>query len=321
MLPLFQDLRAQRPAVRSFLLKALLLVALFLCLDRLIGHILLGGLERYYGLNEPAVVLCVGHSHTVLGIDKVALERALGVPVAKFAVEGANTSDRLAMVRYYLARQAKSVRAVVYDVDAHAFTSAGLSSASYQLLFPFIGDPEIRAYIKEHCASQTEYLLRRLLWLPRYDELTITLAARGYFKKWTNLKLGTINAERLNEQVREGRFRKIAFDEASIGQFGKMVECARGGGRTLLLTYIPTVDIMNRAEPEKFERAMGLFRGFATRSGVVFLDYNRDYERCHEFFFDPIHLNPAGQKVVTARLAEDLQKVLGKAAPSAAKTD
>ena len=173
------DLRAQGPQLRRFLLKAGLLLVLFVVLDRLAGWVLLRGLDRYYGLDQPAAVLCVGHSHTVLGINKVALEKTLGVPVAKFAVEGANTADRLEMIRYYFRRQPASVRAVVYDVDAHSFTSAGLSSASYTLLYPFIGDPGIRAYIRRNCASATEYWLRRLLCVTRYNELTIC-AVCGY---------------------------------------------------------------------------------------------------------------------------------------------
>src|SRR5262245_53844805 len=113
--PFLTDLCSQAPHLKRFIRKALLLLVLFLVLDRIAGWILLHGLERYYGMDVPAQVLCVGHSHTVLGIDKVELEQALGVPVAKFAVEGANTSDRLVMIRYYLKRQPNSVRAVVYD--------------------------------------------------------------------------------------------------------------------------------------------------------------------------------------------------------------
>jgi hypothetical protein len=313
MPPLLNDLHSQASSVRSFILKATLLLILFIGLDRILGRVFLGGLDRYYGLNEPAAVLCVGHSHTVLGIDKVELERQLGVPVAKFAVEGANTADRLMMIRYYFSRQPKSVRAVVYDVDGHTFTGAGLSSSSYQLLFPFIDDPEIRAYIKQNCISSTEYWLRRLFCLPRYNELTLSLAVRGYLHRWTSFKFGKVDVSRLANEIREGRFRHIEFDQENSKQFEKTVAFVCSQDSSLFLAYLPTIDVFNAAEPEKFGHTMEIFKSYAaTNSSVNFLDYNETFQSRHELFRDPIHLNRDGQKEVTARLAADLRRALEK---------
>lgn len=310
-MPLLKDLRSQVPALRRFLAKLVLLGLLFLGLDRLLGWGLRLGLDRYYGLNEPAAVLCVGHSHTVLGIDIIYLSQALGLPTAKFAVEGANTADRLEMIRYYFRRQPGAARAVVYDVDANSFTSAGLSSASYTLLFPFIDDPGIRAYIKRNCRSRTEYWLRVLLCAPRCNEMTLSLSVRGLLKKWSNFKFGSVQVGRLQEQIRQGRFRHIAFDADNIRLFGETARLVAGNGATLCLTYIPTIDILNQAEPEKFKHSMELLRGLAaTNSSVVFLDYNSEFQSRHDLFFDSIHLNREGQRAVTARLCEDLRRCL-----------
>jgi hypothetical protein len=309
--PLIRDLRLQAPSVCRLASKTVLLLVLFVGLDRSLGWMLRTGLDRYYGLNEPAAVLCVGHSHTVLGVDKVYLEQALGLPVAKFAVEGANAADRLMMIQYYFTRQPKSLRAVVYDVDAHTFTGAGLSSSSYQLLFPFIDDPEMRRYLKQNCASRTEYVLRRLLCTTRYNELTISLAMRGYLKKWTNFKFGKYNIEAIRQQIREGRFRRIAFDKDSINLFEKTTSFVSSHGCTMFLAYIPTIDVFNGAEPEKFQHSVEMLDHYAATSPtIVFLDYNREYQSRHDLFFDSIHLNRDGQKEVTARLAQDLKRFL-----------
>jgi len=315
LIPLLHDLRSQASLLKRFFGKALLLLLLFICLDRLLGGILRAGLDRYYGLDQPAVVLCVGHSHTVLGIDKVYLERELGVPVAKFAVEGANTADRLMMIRYYFSRQPNSVRAVVYDVDAHTFTGAGLSSSSYQLLFPFIDDPEMRAYIKRNCASRNEYILRRLLCVTRYDELTLSLSIRGYLRKWTSYKFGKVDVAALGQQIQEGRFRRIEFDRDNINQFENTLSFVRDNHCTLFEAYIPTMDVFNRAEPDKFQRSMEMLSKYAaTNSRVVFLNYNEVFQSRHELFRDPIHLNRDGQREVSAKLAEDLKRCLGQEA-------
>ena len=102
--------------MRNFLLKAIILVSLIICIDQIISLVCRRGLDDYYTLAQPAQILCVGHSQTVLGIDKVRIEKEMGLRVAKFALEGANTADRLALIRYYFARQPHSVKAVVYDV-------------------------------------------------------------------------------------------------------------------------------------------------------------------------------------------------------------
>jgi hypothetical protein len=311
--PLLNDLRSQAASVRSFILKATLLLILFFILDHVLGRVFVGGLDRYYGLNEPAAVLCVGHSHTVLGIDKVELERQLGVPVAKFAVEGANTADRAMMIRYYFSRHPKSVRAVVYDVDAHTFTGTGLSSSSYQLLFPFIDDPEIRAYVKQNCASSAEYWLRRLFCLPRYNELTLSLAVRGYLHRWTSFKFGKVDVNRLAKEIHEGRFLRIEFDQENCKEFDRTTAFVSSQGSSLFLAYLPTIDVFNAAEPEKFGVAMEIFKSYAaTNSSITFLDYNKEFQSQHDLFRDPIHLNRDGQRKVTARLAEDLKRFLQK---------
>lgn len=311
-IPLVQDLGTQAPLVRRFLVKAILLLVVFLCLDRVLGWLLRTGLDRYYGLNAPATVLCVGHSHTVLGIDKVMLEEKLGIPIAKFSVEGANTADRLMMIRYFFARHPNSVRAVIYDVDAHTFTASGLSSSSYELLFPFIDDPEIRAYLKQNCSSSTRYLLCRLLCAPRYNEMLLSFAARGYLKNWSNFKQGTIDPRRLGQFLGQGRMRRIEFDPDNLRQFVNTLNFVRDRGCTLFLVYIPTLDLLNQAEPEKFARAMDIFaQCTATNSRVAFLDYNKELQSRHELFYDPIHMNRLGQQEVTERLAMDLKPFLG----------
>lgn len=308
-IPLFEDLRSQAGLARRLVGKTLLFLALFWCLDRGTGWALFRGLERYYGMDVPAQVLCVGHSQVVLGIDKVALESALGVPVAKFAIEGANTADRDMMIRYYLRRQPGSVRTIVYGVDAHTFTGSGLSSSSYRLLFPFIGDDEVRGFIRRNCASRFEFLLRVALCSPRYNELTISLAVRGWLHNWANYKPGKVNIDVLRQQIQEGRFRRIALDKENIREFMGIVESVTGRGTQLLLVYIPTVDVFNRAEPQKFDKVIAFFTELASKNrGVAFLNYNPRFEARHELFRDRIHLNRAGQREVTAQLASDMKE-------------
>jgi hypothetical protein len=322
--PLFQDLRQQKSALVRFAWKGVLLVGLFLLADRGLGMFLLAGLKTYYGLDRPAEILCIGHSQTVLGIDKIELEKRLGMHVAKYAVEGANTADRFVMLRHYLSAQPKSVRTVLIGVDARSFADKGLSSASYTLLFPFIDDSEVRPYIKANCRSGFEYALRRILMAPRFGETPLSLAVRGHTRNWTNLKFGQVNIPNLEKEIGQGRFRRIAFNADNLHVFEETLRYARGRHIQVVLVYIPTVDVLNHAEPELHRKAISIFQSYAEAdSGIVFLNYNQDYENRHELFFDSVHLNPQGRDLVTNRLAMDLRQVLAnsQAHLNAAKRD
>jgi hypothetical protein len=309
--PLDKDKKAVDYDIRNFLLKALIFVFLMICTDQIISMVCRRGLDDYYTLAQPAKILCVGHSQTVLGIDKVRIEREMGLTVAKFALEGANTSDRLALIRYYLARQPDSVKAVVYDVSAYTFTGEGLSSNSYRLLFPFMENAEVREFVHKNCQSWSEYWLRILFRTPRYNESSLALATRGYLKYWGNLKMGTIDIEMLKNDLQHGRFRRIQFDKANIQVFEDTIAFVRKHGIPLVLVFMPTVDLLNQAEPEEYRLAVEKLGGYSARDkGVIFLDYNPYYEHQYSLFYDPIHLNADGQRVVTERLIADLRRII-----------
>lgn len=308
--PLLDDLKAQKRILPIFLVKFAIFLSLFFISDRMLGDSLKAGLDRYFGLDRPANVLCIGHSHTVLGIDKTGLEDQLNLPVAKYARQGANISNRLAMIRHYLAVHPHSVKTIIYDMDAHTFTGEGLSANSHRLFYPFMDTPVIREYVKANCSSYGEYQLRNYLKLPRFDEVTLALSLRGWLKKWSNLKYGQVNVQRLRNELNQGDYRKIAFDSENIELFEETLRLIRAHGIHLVLVYIPTIDLLNNAEPEKYQEAIRRFEKYAAQSdGITFLNYNPEFSHRHELFYDPIHLNVIGQKLITERLANDLKKL------------
>lgn len=313
------DYLSNRTRLVGLILRGFLFLVLFLTFDRIIDCFLKHGLEKYYGLEIPAKVLLIGHSHTVLGVDKKGLENELGVPVAKFAVEGANTADRLQMIQHYVFVQSNSVRVVVYDVDAHTFTATGLSSSSFRLFMPFMDSPVILDYVRKSFAGSMEFWVRRFVHCSRYGDLLISLSVRGYLGNWTNLKRGQLDILSLRKEVGKGRFRRIEFNQAVVSEFDTTLKFLRSRGIKVVLAYIPTMDIFNQAEPVLHNEALDRFRRYAAADpGIVFLDYNRDYEGRHDYFFDAIHMNANGQRVVTFRLGKDLKPLIDPVVPTPA---
>lgn len=306
--------------VRTYAIKALALAGICLLMDRAVSTVFRAALDHYHGLDTPARVLLVGHSHTELGLDKCLLEQALGVPVAKYALDGANTLDRYVMIQHYFSEQANPPELVIYDVDAHTFTTNGLSSNSYALFFPYLDNPVVDKYVREHAHASSEYLVRKLVRLSRFGDTRINAVVRGLTSNWSNYKYGTLDVERLRSTISRGLVRPIAFDQENIAIFEKTIAFVRSRGATLVLLYIPTFRLYNDAEPGAYAQAIQMFENYARRhEGVVFLDYNREYADHVELFYDPVHLNLKGRQIVTETLIRDIDGVVrGRFASSAA---
>ncbi len=311
-IPLVLDLLRQQVQVRVFLIKLSIFVMIFIAIDRLGTAFLTRGLDRAYGLETPAEVLCIGHSHTALGLDEIALERGLGVPVGKYARNGANLNDRFTMIRHYLERQPSSVKILVYDVDAHIFTADGLSLNSYSLFYPFMDSPSVDAYIRQF-ASWVDYHTRHMLKLRRFNLETCNSSLRGWLHVYANLKQGTVDVQRLQKEIAAGQIRRISFDEDCIRRLDETLRFVLEKGVHVVLLYIPTIDLYNQAEPKQHARAIQHLREFQTKyEGVTFLDYTAPFAHRHELFYDPIHLNPQGQRLVTEQLVQDLLPLLAQ---------
>ena len=79
----------------------------------------------------------------------------------------------------------------------------------------------------------------------------------------------------------------------------------------MVLTYVPTISLYNHVEPEKFQNELDFFRSIPDQfPNVYYLEYLEGWEENHAFFFDPIHLNPEGQKAFTQSFSKDFIKLL-----------
>lgn len=295
---------------KGYIARVLIIAALFLLGDIAIFHVLKAGLDRYYGLNKPAKILCVGHSHTVLGIDADRLEKEIGMPVAKYATAGANTLDRFWMVRQFVERE-PSVKAVVYDVDPRLFDSEGLSSASYTLFLPYIDDPAMSEYLWQEATWQ-EYVVAKLIRSTRFRDQTINIALRGLLGKSENKKHTRMRVGDCQHVIERERERKIRINPESLACFEETIRFLTRKGITVFLVFIPVTDFLNHIDPIGQNAVIRIFRGLSDSDpDVYFLDYNQDYQHRHELFYDLRHLNKEGNEIVTGRLAADLMRLLG----------
>jgi len=294
----------------KWLRKYILFILILFAVDYSISYFLTEGLKKYYGFNTQPEILLIGHSHTMLGLNKNMIEAGLHCKVAKYAIEGVNVLDRLTMVNHFLHQKGNSVKIITYDVDAFFLTRGGLSKNSYQLFYPFMDDKYINEYIKLENKNKYEYLVKKFIKTSRFTDLNLNGSLRGYLRFYSNIKIGVIDTVAYKKKIENNDFAKITFDSDLQAKFEETLKIIQNAHITLVLVLIPTIDILNRMEPEKYEKAISLLEEYSRNNkNVYFINYNVEYANQHELFYDPIHLNPKGSKVITERLIKDLRKI------------
>jgi len=293
-----------------FLVKFLMLAGMILLTDRIAAFYLKDGLDKYFGLNREAEVLCIGHSHTVLGINASQLEQRLGVPVAKYAIAGAETMSRMAMLQQYFSEHTNSVNLVIYDVDANTFNSKAISFNAYKLFYPYMDNSEIDRYVRDNSGSWSEYATRRSLKLLRYNSPTAqktpslrNMAIGGHVAK-EKYYTDRLDITRVQKDIHNGKKVTFNIDDESVRAFEETIKFVRARNVKIALVYIPTIDLLHDLDRRNYERIIGMFQQYADKDpGVMFLNFNPEYDHRYELFFDPTHLNRKGQLLVTDDLA------------------
>jgi hypothetical protein len=293
-------------AWRRFTMRLVLFTALLVSVDRGVAALLHAGLERYYGLDAPADVLLVGHSHTMLGVDHELLAEITGLRVAKYARQGATLADRQVMIRQYVARHPGALTTIVYDVEAQLFNPEGLSRNSVRLFLPFLDEPVVAEYVWRSGMQGLDLWVRRLLHSSRFDELSVGLAVRGLMGQWSSFKTGTVTPARLQRHL--DNYRPIVFDERQMALLQETMREVEDLGITFVLAYYPTMVAYNAVEPQRFAAARAAFRAMADgQRDVRYLDYIDRYAGRRDLFFDALHMNREGQRALTRDVALDLK--------------
>ncbi|MCU0473450.1 MAG: SGNH/GDSL hydrolase family protein [Bacteroidales bacterium] len=297
--------------ILTFAVRYIIFLFIFLLIDFCISEFLSSGLIKYYGLDKPSKVLLIGHSHTMLGLDKTLIEEEMHCNVSKYAMEGANVADRLAMIKHFLHQNGDSVKIITYDVDATFLTGMGLSINSYKLFYPFMDDPYIREYVKSEAKPEYDYYIKKWIRTSRFTDLNLNGSLRGHMRFYTNIKIGSIDTVAYKQRIAENDFVKITFDRNLQEEFEETLQLISERNVKMFLVLIPTIGILNRADPEKYSEAIKMIENYSKKyPNIYFINYNDEFEDQYDLFYDEIHLNPKGNKTITDKLVEDIKRIL-----------
>lgn len=138
-----------------------------------------------------------------------------------------------------------------------------------------------------------------------------TALRAGFGNNPLNTRRGTVDIDALKRGITNGKYSKIEIDQKNVEAFEETLRFVRSQKAKVILVYIPVIDVLNDMDRKNNESIAEMFKRYAEKdSGVVFIDYNRRYEHRHELFFDPVHLNVDGRRLVTEDLIKDLRNIL-----------
>ena len=298
--------------MRKRILYIVLFVVVLVAADRLIGWGLNRGLDEYFGLNQRSDVLFVGHSHLMLAVDKAKFEAGTHTHVSKYCREGVDVNDRYEMVRHFLSLpNSGSLKVVFYGVDQFMFNDSGLSQNSYKLFYPFMDNPGIDGYVRQS-TGRYDYWLHKALCSTRYSDALINSSIRGWRHDWSNYKVGMLDTLALMRQIERGEQRHIRFEKEMVDQFESTLDLLMARGIVTVLVNTPIAKMLNEFEPDEYIRITDYFQSKAKDSELVlYWDLNQGFSDRYSLFFDPIHLNVEGQKVINEELIGRYNKTFG----------
>lgn len=284
-------------------------VIAFFLTDALCAIFLRQGLDNYFGLNRHAKILLIGHSHLMLAADKSMLEDELHCSIAKYCREGVNVYDRKRMIEHFLSLSGNdSLKVVLYGVDQFMFNPTGLSENSYKLFYPFMDNEKMDEYIRMN-TTKTDYLLHKIIRLSRYSDAMINSSLRGWKNDWNNYKIGQIDIAGLEEDGRNGTFRKIEVDPEMKEVFEETLRLLTAKGIYVVLVNTPIVKQLNEFQPSIYQSLISYFHSLAEQSDhIAYWDLNPKFSDNYPIFYDYIHLNRTGQKIITQELIQLYQK-------------
>lgn len=308
---LISDLKNDE-SLNSNLIKVVIFTFFFFIIDYLMAFFLLKGVEHNYGLKSDADVLMIGHSHLMLAVDKVLLEERSGLRVAKYTREGVNIADRKVMLKHYFSTCREKPEIVVLGVDPWLFTGEGLSKNSWMLFLPFMDSPEISYYIKKSAPRKFDYFRYKYLRSSRFNAVLLNASIRGWLNNWDNLKFGVVDTSRYKNEETLRIFRPVTFSRELMDDFSSTLDFLNGENVRVILLNTPVWQPLINAEKQEYEKSMFLIDSLKQKHcpDSEIIDMLPHFTSRTELFFDPIHLNHVGQKIVTEYFAAILDSIV-----------
>lgn len=293
----------------SKLLRIFLTVIALFVLDYICGFVLKVGLDRGLGLTEHSKVLIVGHSHLMMAIDREEMENSLNCHISKHTRSGVGMTERKLMTQMFVeSKYSDSLKVVVIGVDPFSFNHKGLSQNAYTLFYPWMEDENVSNYIW-NSTSPVDFFVHKMFRLSRFSDDLIKQSGRGWAKNDKNFKTRELT-DSIFEAKRYKWAREIKFERDAMNILDETIAVAVNKGIHVILFQAPVHRLVTGFQKERYKKILSYYNELDKKNDLVhFVNYSPYYEEDYSLFFDPIHLNRKGQKIVTERFIKEIQNL------------
>lgn len=288
----------------SWLKKLLIIAVLFFAIDFAVSQILLGGLNKYFGLKSNSKILINGSSLAMAGFDKMKVEKELHKSVAFYTRAGVSLQDRNAMLKHYFNQSDAKTDVVVFEVNPLLFSKKFTAENVYTLFLPFIDDSSMDELIHSK-TSFNEYLVRKAVRTSRYNSDLITLSTKGYLGDYRNQKNQVLDAEALSGLKKKENTTPVELDAEKIKLFESSMALINQHSNKIILVNMPIFSTkMKTFKTEEYQKYLSYLDAFRQKNNNIYiLDLNKpDFTEDSNLFADPLHMNVTGQSKTTTAL-------------------
>jgi hypothetical protein len=261
-----------------------------------------------------AEVTVNGSSRAWLHFDPAVLENGLHRSVYNIGIDG--HSFPLQDFRFReLKKHNKPPKFILYSVDIFTLTRRE-ELYNYEQFLPYmLMDTDIYNATKDYKGFKFwDFYLPLIRYAGNGEIINAALrnAVRGDNSKPARIKGYKGNVASWNNDLEKAKAKMKSLDieliPEYIAQFDTFLATCRDDGTKVVLVYTP-----EEIEGQKFiknrEAILSMYRGFAKKYNLVFLDYSRDaicYDK--KYFYNALHLNKTGSELFSHKLVEDLKK-------------
>lgn len=287
-------------------LRTVVFLAILITLDWLVSAFFQKGLEHYYGLDQKADILIIGHSHLIKTCNKNELEKKLGLKVSKYCREGVNIPQRHRMIQHFLDVQTTPPPIVIYGVDPTMFGQGNLSQNSYKLFYPFMDSPPIDELIRREATKWYDYHLHKWIRCSRFADVAMYRACRGLLNHWESLSNKSISLANWNKKRSA-----IHISDELVQEFHNTMNLLIQNNCHIILVYPGIIPGYRNADPETYDSVVNSFQKLADESPHIdFLNYSPIFSPHRKYFEDSVHINRAGEKIFTNMITKDIESII-----------
>ena len=295
---------------RQFIKRLVFFIIIFVLVDYCISNFLLNGINKYFGLDSHPEILINGSSMILAGFDKTEIERLTSKNIALYSRPGVSLADRSVMIEHFFDIYPDNVEVVIFEVNPLIFSNRFSSENVYTLFYPYIDNPAIDTFIRNR-ADQKEYFSHKYIRSLRFDIQLVKSSINGYLNNYSNIKTLILDTNSL-EGLRGSRNSvEIEIDEDKRKLFERTIELIQNHGAEVILINMPMYSLkFNTFKSSDYNNYISYFESYSDNNdNMLFIDLNTpSFNNESKYFSDPLHLNHNGEKALSKKITEVLNK-------------